>query len=42
MLAEVSSTEISKSKDEKSKTTAKESVIEGGIIAKNDYTKWYL
>ena len=35
MLAEVSSTEISKSNDEKSKNNAKESVIQGGIIAKN-------
>ena len=35
MLAEVSSTEISKSNDEKSKENAKESVIEGSTIAKN-------
>lgn len=35
MLAEVSSTEISKSSDEKSKENAKESVIEGSTIAKN-------
>ena len=35
MLAEVSSTEISKSNDEKSKENAKESVIEGSAIAKN-------
>jgi len=35
MLAEVSSTEISKSSDVKSKENAKESVIEGGTIAKN-------
>ncbi len=34
MLAEVSSTEISKSKEEKSKENAKESVLEGGSIAK--------
>ena len=34
MLAEVSSTEISKSKNEKNKKNAKESVIEGGTIAK--------
>ena len=34
MLAEVSSTEISKSKEEKSKGNAKESVLEGGSIAK--------
>ena len=34
MLAEVSSTEISKSKKEKNKEIAKESVIEGGTIAK--------
>ena len=35
MLAEVSSTEISKSSDVKSKDNAKESVIEGSSIAKN-------
>ena len=35
MLAEVSSTEISKSNDVKSKNNAKESVIEGSTIAKN-------
>ena len=35
MLAEVSSTEISKSNDIKSKENAKESVIEGSTIAKN-------
>ena len=35
MLAEVSSTEISKSNDVKSKENAKESVIEGSTIAKN-------
>jgi len=35
MLAEVSSTEISKSNDVKSKGNAKESVIEGSTIAKN-------
>ena len=35
MLAEVSSTEISKSSDVKSKKNAKESVIEGSKIAKN-------
>ena len=35
MLAEVTSTEISKSSDEKSKDNAKKSVIEGGTIAKN-------
>ena len=35
MLAEVSSTEISKSNDEKSKNNAKDSVIEGSTIAKN-------
>ena len=35
MLAEVTSTEISKSSDEKSKENAKNSVIEGGTIAKN-------
>ena len=35
MLAEVSSTEISKSNDEKSKENARESVIEGSTIAKN-------
>ena len=35
MLAEVSSTEISKSSDVKSKEKAKESVIEGSTIAKN-------
>jgi len=35
MLAEVSSTEISKSGDVKSKENAKESVIEGSTIAKN-------
>ena len=35
MLAEVSSTEISKSNDERSKENAKESVIEGSTIAKN-------
>ena len=35
MLAEVSSTEISKSNDMKSKENAKESVIEGSTIAKN-------
>ena len=35
MLAEVSSTEISKSSNVKSKENAKESVIEGSTIAKN-------
>ena len=35
MLAEVSSTEISKSKEEKNKRSATLSVIEGGLIAKN-------
>ena len=35
MLAEVSSTVISKSSDVKSKKNAKESVIEGSTIAKN-------
>lgn len=35
MLAEVTSTEISKSNEEKNKTNAKTSVIEGGTIAKN-------
>ena len=35
MLAEVSSTEISKASDIKNKDTAKNSVIEGGTIAKN-------
>ena len=35
MLAEVTSTEISKSNEEKSKSNAKTSVIEGGTIAKN-------
>ena len=35
MLAEVSTTEISKSNDVKSKENAKESVIEGSTIAKN-------
>ena len=35
MLAEVTSTEISKSNDERSKENAKESVIEGSTIAKN-------
>ena len=35
MLAEVSSTEISKSSDVKSKENAKESVIEGSTVAKN-------
>ena len=35
MLAEVSSTEISKSSDIKNKNNAKNSVIEGGTIAKN-------
>ena len=35
MLAEVTSTEISKSSEEKSKSNAKTSVIEGGTIAKN-------
>ena len=35
MLAEVSSTEISKSSDNKNKDNAKNSVIEGGVIAKN-------
>lgn len=35
MLAEVTSTEISKSNEEKSKENAKESVIEGSTIAKN-------
>ena len=35
MLAEVTSTEISKSNDKKSKENAKESVIEGSTIAKN-------
>ena len=35
MLAEVSSTEISKSNDEKSKENAKDSVIAGSTIAKN-------
>ena len=35
MLAEVTATEISKSSDIKSKTNAENSVIEGGMIAKN-------
>ena len=35
MLAEVTSTEISKSNEEKSKDNAKNSIIEGGTIAKN-------
>ncbi len=35
MLAEVSSIEISKSSNIKSKDNAKNSVIEGGTIAKN-------
>ena len=35
MLAEVTSTEISKSSDVKSKDNATNSVIEGGLIAKN-------
>ena len=35
MLAEVTSTEISKSSDVKSKENAKESVIEGSTIARN-------
>ena len=35
ILAEVTSTEISKSSDVKSKENAKESVIEGSTIAKN-------
>ena len=35
MLAEVSSTEISKSNDIKSKNNAKNSVIQGSSIAKN-------
>ena len=35
MLAEVSSTEISKENELKSKDNAKESVIQGGTIAKN-------
>ena len=35
MLAEVTSTEISKSNDNKNKDNAKESVIQGGLIAKN-------
>ena len=35
MLAEVSSTEISKSSDNKDKNNAKNIVIEGGIVAKN-------
>ena len=35
MLAEVTATEISKSSDTKNKTNAENSVIEGGIIAKN-------
>ena len=35
MLAEVTSTEISKSSDNKNKDNAKNSVIEGGVIAKN-------
>ena len=35
MLAEVTSTEISKSNDEKNNNNAKNSVIEGGTIAKN-------
>lgn len=35
MLAEVSSTEISKSNDEKSKNNAVKSVVEGSTIAKN-------
>ena len=35
MLAEVSSTEISKSSDIKSKANAENSVVEGGMIAKN-------
>jgi len=35
MLAEVTATEISKSSDIKSKTNAENSVVEGGMIAKN-------
>ena len=35
MLAEVTTTEISKSSDTKNKTNAESSVIEGGMIAKN-------
>lgn len=35
MLAEVTSTEISKTNEEKNKTNAKTSVIEGGLITKN-------
>ena len=35
MLAEVTSTEISKSNDEKGKENVRSSVIEGGTIAKN-------
>ena len=35
MLAEVSSTEISKSNNFKNKSNAKNSVLEGGTIAKN-------
>ena len=35
MLAEVTSTEISKSSDNKNKDNAKDSVIQGGLIAKN-------
>ena len=35
MLAEVTSTEIAKTNDRKNKENAKESVIKGGIIAKN-------
>ncbi len=35
MLAEVTSTEIAKSNDNKNKDNAKDSVIQGGLIAKN-------
>ena len=35
MLAEVSSTEISKASDIKNKANAKKSVVEGGTVAKN-------
>lgn len=35
MLAKVTSTEISKSSNVKGRKNAKESVIEGGLIAKN-------
>lgn len=35
MLAEVTSTEISKANDNKNKDNAKDSVIQGGLIAKN-------